>query len=185
MRAKMFNRRASTPKNKPDTIVKMLDLQPGQHVADIGSGGGYFSLRFANVVGKKGMVYAVDTNADFLEYIEKTARERGLSNLTTVLIKEDIPPLPKNRIDLIFIRNVCHHIENRPRYFKDIQKLLSPNGKIAIIDYTPGGFSFRRIFGHYIPQERIVKELEQAGYTAEKTFDFLPEQSFTIFSLKK
>ena len=182
MRAEMFNRRASKPKNKPDKILEALDLHQGQHVADIGSGGGYFSLRFADAVGEKGMVYAVDTNTDFLEYIERTARERGVSNLTTVHITEDIPSLPKNSIDLFFFRNVCHHIEDRVRYFRKIREVLSPKGKIAIIEYTPGGFSFRRISGHYIPQETIVNEMGEAGYTVTKQFDFLPTQSFTIFS---
>ncbi len=62
----MFNRAASNPKNKPDEILKVLNLGQGQVVADIGAGGGYFSLRFAEIVGKKGRVFAVDTNQKFL-----------------------------------------------------------------------------------------------------------------------
>ena len=61
----MFNRKASDPKNKPDEILEALELQQGQRVADIGAGGGYFSLRFAEAVGKDGRVFAVDTNPKF------------------------------------------------------------------------------------------------------------------------
>ena len=55
--AKMFNTKASNPKNKSDEIIKNLKILPGQNIADIGSGGGYFSFRFAELVGKEGKVY--------------------------------------------------------------------------------------------------------------------------------
>ena len=62
---------------------------------------------------------------------------------------------------------------------------MKPDGKIVIIEYKRGGlFSFHRIFGHYVPKEIIVKEMEEAGYQLTNDYDFLPEQSFTIFSLK-
>ena len=54
IKAEMFNRKASDPKNKPDEILEVLALQKGQEIADIGAGGGYFSLRFAEVVGNDG-----------------------------------------------------------------------------------------------------------------------------------
>jgi precorrin-6B methylase 2 len=65
LKAEMFNRKASDPKNKPDKILEALTLQQGQKVADIGAGGGYFSIRFAEAVGRDGRVFAVDTNPKF------------------------------------------------------------------------------------------------------------------------
>ena len=75
-RAKMFNKRASKPKYKADQILEKLALKPGQFIADIGSGGGYFTYRFAKAVGEKGKVYAVDTNQEFLTFIKKQATEQ-------------------------------------------------------------------------------------------------------------
>lgn len=185
-KAKTFNRKASDPKNKADQILETLALQRGQSIADIGAGGGYFSLRFADAVGTKGQVYAVDTNPEFLEFISNNAKEKGLNNVKTILATEDGLTLPKNSLDWAFMRNVTHHLPDRVEYFRNLTSLLKPEGKIAIIEYKHGGlFSFRRIFGHYIPKEIIVEEMEEAGYRLEKEFDFLPEQSFTIFSLEK
>ena len=84
--AKMFNRKASDPKNKPDQILETLTLQLGQNVADIGAGGGYFSLRFAEAVGNEGHVFAVDTDSNFLEFI-KALRKKGciISRLSSPL----------------------------------------------------------------------------------------------------
>ncbi|MCK4405967.1 MAG: class I SAM-dependent methyltransferase [Hadesarchaea archaeon] len=184
-KAKMFNKKASNPKSKPNQILETLALQLGQNIADIGSGGGYFSLRFADAVGK-GNVYAVDTNPGFLEFIRNSAKEKGLNNVKIILPTKDRLILPEKSLDFVFMRNVCHHLPNRVEYFRNLTGLLKPDGKIVIIEYKRGGFfSFHRIFGHYIPREIIVEEMNEAGYRLEKDFDFLPNQSFAIFSLKK
>jgi len=185
IRAEMFNRKASDSKNKPDKILEALELQQGQRVADIGAGGGYFSLRFAEAVEKDGRVFAIDTNPKFLELIKNSAKENELNSIETVLTTEDNPTLPKKSIDLIFMRNVCHHLPNRVEYFRKLKSALKPEGKIAIIDYRAGGgrFSFHRKFGHYVPKEILIAEMKEAGYRLEKDLDFLPEQSFVIFSL--
>jgi arsenite methyltransferase len=185
-KAKMFNKKASDPKNKPDQILETIALQPGQTIADIGAGGGYFSLRFADAVGRNGMVYAIDTNPEFLEFITNTSTEKGLSNIKTVLAAEDKLILPKKSLDVIFLRNVYHHLQNRVEYFRNLKEFLKPGGKIVIIEYKRGGpFSFQRIFGHYVLKETIVKEMEESGYHLKNDYDFLQKQSFTVFSLKK
>jgi len=185
-KAKMFNKKASDPKSKPDQILETLALQPGQNIADIGAGGGYFSLRFADAVGREGQVYAVDTNPEFLEFIRNSAMEKGLNNVKTILATKDKLILPEKSLDFVFVRNVYHHLPNRVKYFRNLTGLLKPDGKVVIIEYKRGGlFSFHRIFGHYVPQEIIVGEMDEAGYRLKKDFDFLPNQSFTIFFLKK
>jgi len=178
--AKMFNRRAFDPKYKPNRIMEVLALQKGQVVADIGSGGGYFSLRFANAVGKEGRVYAVDTNPKMLEFVRQNTKEKGIDNVETLLVEGDDLPLPEKALNLIFMRNVCHHLPNRVEYFKKVKNLLKPEGKIVIIEYRHSGV-FRRIFRHYVPQKNIINEMNEAGYKIKETFDFLPDQSFTIF----
>ena len=139
--AKMFNKKASDPKNKPDKIIEAIALKPGQSIADIGSGGGYFSLRFAKIVGEEGRVYAVDTKPELLEYVKNSAREEGLDNVIPTLVSEDKLDLPEKSLDLIFMRNVTHHIPNRVEYFKSLKRFLKPDGRIAIIEYKKVKFS--------------------------------------------
>jgi ubiquinone/menaquinone biosynthesis C-methylase UbiE len=182
--ANMFNRKASDLRNKPDQILEALALQRGQFVADIGSGGGYFSLRFAKAVGKEGWVYALDTNKKMLEFVRKSAKEKGMDNVETLFVEGDDLPLPEKGLNLIFMRNVCHHLPNRVEYFKKVKDLLKPEGTIAILEYRRSARGlFRRIFGHYISKEVIVNEMNEAGYQIKETFDFLPDQSFNIFTV--
>ncbi|RKY53371.1 MAG: methyltransferase type 11 [Candidatus Neomarinimicrobiota bacterium] len=181
--AKMFNKKASNPKNKPDQIIEAIALKDGQNIADIGSGGGYFSLRFAEIVGEKGKVYSVDTNPDFLEFIKNSAKEKRLNNVVPILTTEDRLDLPEKSLDFIFMRNITHHLSNRVKYFKKLKNFLKLDGRIIVIEYKPSrSFSFSGIFGHYVPKENIIQEMKDAGYSLEKEFDFLPEQHFTVYS---
>ncbi len=181
-RAKIFNKKASHPKNKPEQIIKAIGLKHGQSIADIGAGGGYFSLRFAEVVGEEGKVYAVDTNPEFLQFIKSSAKEKGLNNIVTILTKDTLD-LPENSLDFVFMRNVTHHIPNRVEYFKNLKRFLKTDGRVVIIEYKKGRFfTFRGLFGHDVPKETVISEMKEAGYSLEKDFDFLPEQHFTIYS---
>jgi arsenite methyltransferase len=174
-KARMFNRKASSSKSKPDEVLKALSLKPGEKVADIGSGGGYFTCRFAEAVGRKGKVYAIDTDPELLRFVQAQASQKGLDNVVAVPVAEGVPVLPE-KVNLIFMRNVCHHLPERVEYFRKLRAVLKPAASIAIIDYRP------RRFGHYLAQETILDEMRKAGYSVKRTFDFLPEQSFTVFT---
>jgi len=182
LKARMFNRKASDPRNKPNQILEALELRQRQNVADIGAGGGYFCLRFAEAVGK-GKAYAVDTNPGFLKFIENNAKEQGLNNVETILVAGEDLALSEKSLDLVFVRNVYHHLPNRVEYFKKLRRFLKPEGRVAIVEYKRAKpFTFRGMFGHYVPRETIIEEMKEAGYQVKQEFDFLSEQSFTIFS---
>jgi len=181
--ARMFNRKASSPKNRPDGILEVIKLQLRQRIADIGAGGGYFSLRFARAVGEDGRVYAVDTNPNFLKFVEEQARENGYANVETILVGEDGLELPERDLDMVFMRNMCHHLHDRARYFANIRRTLKTSGRVAIIEYHSGGrFSLHRAFGHCVPWRVIEEEMRKSGYRLREFHNFLPEQSFTIYS---
>jgi arsenite methyltransferase len=150
-KAMRFNKRAAQPKYKADQILETLALKPGQIIADIGSGGGYFTYKFAKTVGEKGQVYAVDTNHEFLEFIKKQASEQGLKNIVTMLTSTEYPDLPKHTFDYIFLRNVTHHLSDRIKYFQKLKEILKPSGKLIIIEYDGRGglFSFQKLHRHY------------------------------------
>jgi len=181
LRLKMLNRRASAPGSKLGEVIESLNIQESDTVADIGSGGGYFTLEFAKRVGKSGKVYAVDTKQENLDYVKAQSEREGINNVVTVLADDEIG-LPEKSVDLVFMRNVVHHLPEPARYFADLKRFLKPDSRVAIIDYKKGGgFSFTQLFGHYIEEAVLLDEMERAGYDLMARFDFLPEQSFNIF----
>ncbi|MDZ7836674.1 MAG: methyltransferase domain-containing protein [Actinomycetota bacterium] len=180
-KAEMFNRKAADPENKPDQVIEALKLQRGNQVADIGSGGGYYTFRFAQIVGKQGKVYAVDTNSQLLEHVESTGRQKGLTNVSTVLTGEG--KLPSSGIDCIFMRNVTHHLKDRVEFFKDLKKYLKPEGRVAIIDYSCQHKSLRTR-KHYIARDTIITEMLAAGFRLEEEYGWLKNQHFTIYRMR-
>jgi len=165
---------------KPDEVVAALALRAGDRVADLGSGGGYFTFRFSRAVGPAGKVYAVEVDRDMLEDFAERAKKDGYQNIEPILARYDDPLLPESGVDLIFTSNVYHHIEGRVKYFADAAKYLRAGGRIAIVDFD--GRHWTAIFGHTTPVELVKKEMEEAGYRLEREFDFLDRQAFLVFS---
>jgi ubiquinone/menaquinone biosynthesis C-methylase UbiE len=189
-KAESFNKEASDPKNNPGFIVENLSLSKGQKIADIGSGGGYFAMRFAEIVDSKGLVYAVDVDPAFLAFIGDCAKEKGVTNIKTLEVNgkdgSSTLPIPEKSIDLVFMRNVYHHMKGRIDYMKGLAPYLKPNGRIAIVDYCRRRSSIVSLLGHYTSPEAMRNEMEAAGYSMEKCFDVLrPKSSFAIFSRKE
>jgi arsenite methyltransferase len=179
---KMLNREAAAEKMMSGEIIKQLHIQKGYAVADIGSGGGYFTLEFARKVGKTGTVYAVDVQLKDLNFIQRQSEQEGLDNIVFVPVTGDTVNLPDTCLDLMFVRNAFHHLPQAVQYFRNLKRLLKKSGKVAIIEHKPkGGYIFVAMFKHYTPVTVIVRKMTDAGYTLVQSFDFLPAQSFNVF----
>jgi len=172
--AKMFNRKAKINANQ---IFNKLNLKPNWKIVDIGSGGGYFSFEFAKKA-KNGKVYALDLNKKLLDFIKKQAKKQKLDNIQTIHIKNKIS-LPE-KVDLIFTRNVYHHLKNRIEYFKKLKENLKSSGILVIIDWEKNS----RMMGHGTDKKIILNELKKVGYKLVKDNNFLPKQNFLIFKKK-
>jgi arsenite methyltransferase len=169
---------------QPDRVIEALQIRPGDRVADIGSGGGYFVFPLAKAVGPEGRVYAVDVDQEMNDLVAQRAKKEGTGNVEVILAKTDDPLLPSAGVNLIFTSDTYHHIDNRVSYFANLQKYLRPNGRIAVIDFDRRGW-FAWMSKHYTPSESIKTEMEQAGYSLQHAFNFLDRQSFQIFALKQ
>lgn len=163
---------------QPDKVVTALQLKAGDKVADLGSGGGYFTFRLAEAVGDSGVVYAVDVDQGLLDYVKKTAEEKGYHNIKTVLAKTDDAGLPANTLDLIFVCNTYHHLQDKALYFSRLKQALNNSGRVAIIEFTSG---WLKSIGHGTPTEKILSDMQQAGYGLQTQFEFLQKQNFLIF----
>lgn len=166
---------------QPDKVVAALGLKPGERVADLGAGSGYFTFRLAQAVGSGGTVYAVDVDDDMIALVQKQAKEKNAGNVRVVPAKREDPQLPE-RVDLVFTSNTYHHIDDRVVYFKNLQNHLRPGGRVAIIDFDRRAAWLDRLWTHYTPSGFIKSDMQQAGYALLQEFDFLERQSFLIFA---
>jgi len=122
---------------KVDEAVAALKIKPGSVVADIGAGSGVFTLPLAGAVTPSGKVYAVDIDPGLVDHIAKRAKENQALHVQAVLGQFTDPKLPARDVDLAFIYDVLHHIENRADYLKNLAPYLKATGRIAVIDFYP------------------------------------------------
>ncbi len=172
---------------KPVQVVDALGLKPGMHVADLGAGSGYFTRRFVEAVTETGMVYAIDVESDALKYVEESlVHLHRPYTAQFILARQDEPKLPVESVDLIFVCNTYHHLEDRTTYFRNVGSALKPGGRIAIVDYyhddRSGELGFPK--RHLVPREKVVEEMTDAGYRQMTEHTFLPKQYFLEFALR-
>lgn len=161
---------------KPHEVVTALALRPGDAVADIGAGSGYFARRFAHHAAK---VYAVDIDANLL----KIALENAPPNLSSILALPDDPELPHASVDVIFFCDVIHHIEGRVAYYQKLKQALRPGGRVVIVDFFKKELPVGPPPAMKLSEEEVRREFEQAGFRLIKKHDPLPYQYFLEFQL--
>ncbi len=165
----------------PERVIQSLSIAPGQRVADLGAGGGYFTFRLARAVGPTGVVYAIDVDPDMTGLLEASVAEGDHANVEVLLVDPAEPELPGGGLDLIFTCNTYHHLKERPAYFRRLKRYLNPEGRVAIIDHHPDGW-LQWVVPHSSRSEVIRSEMEAAGYRLESAYDYLPKQSFLVFA---
>ena len=163
---------------KPHEVIQALALRPDAVIADIGSGTGYFAMRFANMV-PRGRVYGVDIEPDMVKYLAERAKREKLGNVVAIAGAPDDPRLPE-KVDLILMVDVFHHVAERERYFRKLRSSLKPGGRVAIIDFRPDAPEGPPRAARVAP-ERVIAELKGAGYKLANEHRFLPNQYFLVF----
>jgi ubiquinone/menaquinone biosynthesis C-methylase UbiE len=169
-------------RQKPDVVVAALKLRSSDRIADIGAGTGYFTRRFAKA-SSEGTVFAVDLEPNMLRYIAKRARTEGQKNIVPVLALPDSPMLPPGSVDVIFICNTIHHIENRQAYYQLLRESLAPGGRLVIVDFRKDA----ALAEGPPPEMRLDRkdlegEVSKAGFRLAEEHDFLPDQYFVVYS---
>jgi predicted methyltransferase len=164
-------------------IVEKCQVKEGLAIADVGAGTGLFTRLFAEAVGPKGQVYAVDIAPKFIEHIDKTCREAGLKNVKGVVGKPESTELPEKSVDLVFICDTYHHFEFPQKTLASIHRALKPGGRVVLVDFHRiEGKSSDWILGHVrAGQEVFVKEIESAGFKVVGEEKFLKENYFVRF----
>jgi ubiquinone/menaquinone biosynthesis C-methylase UbiE len=168
---------------KPHEVITALDLKPGEVIADVGSGSGYFTLRVAAHVGDSGRVYGVDIDPEMVRHLNKRVRDAGLRNVHVLLADPDDPLLPEP-VDRFLIVDTWHHIENQTGYLALIQKLLKPGGQVIMIDFQKKELPLGPPLAMKIAREDLIRQMESSGFRLAKEHTFLPYQYFLVFEAK-
>jgi arsenite methyltransferase len=167
---------------KVNETVAKLGLKPGDVVADLGAGSGIFEGALAGAVGSKGTVYAVDIDQKLLDAINKKAADAHVANVKTVLGKFTDPALPASNVDVAFINDVLHHIEDRGAYLKNLGRYLKPTGRIALIDFHPEQGGHRNQPELQVSKEAAAALMAGAGFKPVEEVPLFTDKYFVIYA---
>jgi cyclopropane fatty-acyl-phospholipid synthase-like methyltransferase len=179
--SKIFDDPARDAWQKPDEVIRALALQPDASVADLGSGTGYFAVRLARAL-PQGKIYGADVSADMVKFLNERAAKEKLPNLASHQAGEADARLPAP-VDLVLVVDTYHHIAKRSAYFERLKAQLKPGGRVAIIDFRPDSPAGPPP-EHRTAPETIIAEMDRAGYRLSDREEFLPRQSFLVFSAR-
>ncbi len=149
-----------------DRVMDLLRIAPGKTVADIGAGGGWFSVLAARRVGTDGTVLAEDINPAYIEAIGKRAATEHLGNIRPVLGTPDDPNLPPVSVDAVLMLKVYHEIAHPPLVLANLRAALKPGARCGIIDRNGNGAD------HGLNEPIVRAEVERAGFRQVARYDF-------------
>jgi FkbM family methyltransferase len=149
-------------------------------VADIGAGSGYHAVRMAKMVGD-GKIYAVDVEPKMIEYLDKRIKDEHITNIKTVLGKEQSVGLPPASIDIMLMVDVYHELSFPYEISRSMLEALKPGGKLFLIEYRAEDSTVPIKQVHKMSQKQAVKELKAAGFSFMKNMGNLPWQHCLVF----
>lgn len=185
------NREQDTDRNlwmmwqMPEHVMNATGVKPGMVIGDIGAGQGYFSNRLAKRVGESGHVYANDIVKSMLDIIEETCRRENITNITTILGKQDDPLLPEGKLDMALMVNVIHLLENPVLFLKKVKPCLKEDGVFVIIQWDSKKLQIEAPIPN-LPEDEtfsldaVLRPVYQAGYKVVRIKQFLPLQNIFV-----
>jgi ubiquinone/menaquinone biosynthesis C-methylase UbiE len=150
----------------PAEILARVEVRPGETVADIGAGTGFFAIPLARAAGESGKVYAVDFQPDLLHLLgEKLGAPDAPRNIELVTGDAAHTGLPGGSCDVVFLANVWHELEDKAAALREFARIMKPGGRLALLDWKhdadrPPGPPPE----HRVPMRQAINTLEMAGW---------------------
>jgi ubiquinone/menaquinone biosynthesis C-methylase UbiE len=167
---------------KPDEVMDALGIADGATVADLGAGGGWFTIRLARRVGPNGVVYAEDVQPEMIEAITRRVEREGLTNVKPILGAPTNPRLPDDVLDAVLIVGVYNEVEDPVALLRNVSRALKPRGRLGIVDFTKEGFGPGPPMEERVDRQRIITDAQAAGLKLIAQDDSLRYQYLLVFA---
>ena len=165
---------------RPDQIMDALLIAEGSAVADLGAGGGWFTIRLAGRVGPNGIVYAEDVQPQMIEAIKRRVNRAGLTNVQTILGTPSDPLLPAP-VDAVLIVDAYHEMEEPVVMLRNVAAALKPAGRLGIVEFKKDGWGPGPPMDERMDPDRVIRDAEAAGLRLISREDFLRYQYMLVF----
>jgi ubiquinone/menaquinone biosynthesis C-methylase UbiE len=166
----------------PERVVSAIGIGPGMHVADVGTGSGYFLPYLDHAVGPNGTVVGEDIDPDLLAIARERVARQSLAHVTLRAGTADDPALEPGAYDAIVIVDTYHHIMDRPAFFRHVgDALRDGTGRVAIVDFRDGDLPVGPPPGHKLPRAQVEREMASFGFELASSPEILPYQFVLVY----
>lgn len=158
----------------PYANIAQMNILPGMHIADFGSGVGFYSLALAELIGAHGVIYAIDIQTEHLSKLKREAHHRGYRTIEIIqgdLEKPAGSGLIAGTIDRVIISNILFQVDDPYQLALEAKRVLKPSGRVAVIDWVE---SFNQIGPHpdrILLPKQIIELFEKAGFEMVSRLD--------------
>jgi ubiquinone/menaquinone biosynthesis C-methylase UbiE len=166
----------------PDRAIRLLKIQKGATVADVGAGSGNITIRLAKAVGPMGKVYANDIQPGMLDILQRNVTKAKLTNVVPVLGAIDDPKLPAESLDLAIMVDVYHEFSEPQRMLQRLHEALKPGGRLVLLEYRAEDPEVPILRDHKMSKAQVKLEVEHEGFKQSRVFDDLPWQHLFVFT---
>jgi len=166
----------------PELAIRLLRIQKGATVADVGAGSGNITIRLAKAVGPMGKVYANDIQPGMLEILQKNVAKAKLTNVMPVLGAIDDPKLPAESIDLAIMVDVYHEFSEPQKMLQRLREAIKPGGRLVLLEYRAEDPEIPILREHKMSKAQVKLEVENEGFKQSRVFDDLPWQHLFVFT---
>ncbi|HEX7019702.1 MAG TPA: methyltransferase domain-containing protein [Gemmatimonadaceae bacterium] len=166
---------------KPEQIMDALGIADGATVADLGAGGGWFTVRLARRVGPTGVVYAEDVQPQMIESIRRRVEREGLKNVRTVHGTAIDPRLPAGEMDAVLIVDIYNELEDPVALLSNAARALQPRGRLGIVEFRSDGLGPGPAPEERVDEKRVLADAARAGLQLIKRETFLRYQYLLVF----
>ena len=169
---------------RPDLLLPALKLQPGDAVADIGCGSGYYTRRLAQTVGTNGVVYAVEIQQEMLDVLTNKLPSDLVRQVRPVLGTTSDPKLPPATVDLILLVDVYHEFDQPFEMTQAMTRALKPGGRLVFAEVRgeDPNMPIKRV--HKMTEAQVRKEMSVQPLEWAETIETLPMQHIIVFRKK-
>ncbi len=184
----LFNNPYRQKWERTDEIVNFIKPKQGDTIIDVGSGSGYYTFRFADIVGKDGKVYATEMNPDHRNYVTAVAQKYGL-NVETVEAKLNDLNVGDATVDIVFLCSLydaiyAYSMETvKDQLVASIKKALKPGGRLVIVDNDHVDPPEIPYHGPQIDKRLIIQQLQHYGFHLVDQKQIIPQRYVLIFQM--
>ncbi len=158
-----------------------LRISDGSVVADLGAGGGWFTIRLAKRVGPNGKVYAEDVQQEMIGSIDRRVAREGLDDRVQTVLGTPVDPKLPGPVDVVLIVDAYHEMSDPVTLLRNARKSLKPGGRVGIVEFTKAGHGPGPPMEERVDPEKVIADANAAGLRLESRGNFIRYMYLLMF----